>query len=137
MDVKKRARARTRARSRKISSDDTVTRARYSTRFVKYGISRMRKLKSWEFLLASNILGLFSSVAFASGFQLWEQDAASIGNYHAGIAAEAADASTAFYNPAGLVRIPNQQFVLGTDVILPSIKYTGTVNVNTLGNTPL
>ena len=47
------------------------------------------------------VIGLvsLSSYANASGFQLWEQDGASIGNYHAGYAAAANDASTAFYNP--------------------------------------
>lgn len=78
------------------------------------------------------ILG-FSANAAASGFQLWEQDGASIGNYHAGRAAEAADASIGYYNPAGLVRIPNKELVVGVDPILTSFKYDGTIQVNTLG----
>ena len=51
----------------------------------------------------------FTHQASASAFQLWEQDSATIGNYHAGRSAEAPDASTSYYNPAGLVRIKNQQ----------------------------
>ena len=58
----------------------------------------------------------------AAAFQLWEQDGASIGNYHAGYAAEANDASIAFYNPAGMVKIPNQQIVFATDAVLTSFK---------------
>jgi long-chain fatty acid transport protein len=76
----------------------------------------------------------FSSNVLASGFQLWEQDGASIGNYHAGRAAEAADASTNFYNPAGLVRIHNQQLVVGVSPILTNFVYKGTVAVNNLAD---
>lgn len=73
-------------------------------------------------------VGAFSvtSLAFASGFQLWEQDGASIGNYHAGYAALAEDASTGFYNPAGLTRIKKPQLVLAADLVTPHFNYSGT-----------
>ncbi len=74
-----------------------------------------------------------STPVMAAAFQLWEQDGASIGNYHAGRAAEAPDASTAYYNPAGLIRIPNQQVVFGLDPILTDFKFRGTVGVATQG----
>lgn len=80
---------------------------------------------------AAGLIGS-SDVAMAAAFQLWEQDAASIGNYHAGIAATADDASTSFYNPAGLVRIKNQQFVVGADPVVTSFLYRGSVQVNTI-----
>lgn len=87
-------------------------------------------------LYASGMLGM-SSQAIASGFQLWDQDGASIGNYHAGYAALAKDASTAFYNPAGITRIKNQQLVFGAVEITSNLKYNGTIAVNTLnGNAP-
>lgn len=70
-----------------------------------------------------------STQVLASGFQLWEQDGASVGNYHAGYAAEASNASTAFYNPAGLTRIKNQQLVVGASGIRTHIKYVGDVGV--------
>jgi long-chain fatty acid transport protein len=85
------------------------------------------------------LLMISSGVFFASphinaaAFQLFEQDGASIGNYHAGRSAVAEDASTAFYNPAGLVRIKNQQLVLGLDPVVTDIKFHGTVDVNTVG----
>jgi len=79
-------------------------------------------------MTSAGVLGLTQPV-MASGFQLWEQDGASIGNYHAGIAASAEDASTAFYNPAGLVRIHNQQVVVGVDPIMTDIRFNGTVKV--------
>lgn len=75
----------------------------------------------------------FSTHAMAAAYQLWEQDGASIGNYHAGRAAEAPDASTAYYNPAGLIRIHNQQVVFGLDPVLTNFKFNGTVDVATEG----
>ncbi len=82
----------------------------------------------------------FSTYVLASGYQLWEQDGGSIGNYHAGRAAIAEDASTAFYNPAGLVRIPNQQLVVAIDPITTDFLFDGTVEVSTFippNNVPL
>lgn len=72
--------------------------------------------------------------AIAAGFQLWEQDGASVGNYHAGYAAQAADASTAFYNPAGITRFKNQQIVLAGVGVATNVQYKGTVAVNTINN---
>lgn len=65
----------------------------------------------------------------ASAFQIWEQDGASVGNYHAGYAAEANDASVAWYNPAGIPRIQNQQVVAGVSAIQTNLKYTGNVGI--------
>jgi long-chain fatty acid transport protein len=86
------------------------------------------------FLLMSAIgtMGL-STTASAAAFQLWEQDGASVGNYHAGRAAEAPDASTAYYNPAGLIRIHNQQVVFGLDPVITDFKFRGTVGVSSAG----
>lgn len=74
--------------------------------------------------------------AFAAAFQLWEQDGGSMGNYHAGRAAIAEDASTNYYNAAGLVRIHNQQLLLGLTPTATDIRFQGTVAVNTLGTGP-
>ena len=88
----------------------------------------------WLFLsiIATSAVS-FTNQLLAAGYQLWEQDGASIGNYHAGRAAIAEDASTAFYNPAGLVRIPNQEIVLGVVPIMTGIQFRGTVETSTLG----
>jgi len=75
---------------------------------------------------------VLSVESFGSGFQLFEQDGASVGNYHAGYAAEAADASTAFYNPAGITRFQNQQIVIAGVGVATNVKYKGTVAVNTI-----
>lgn len=93
----------------------------------RFNFQRLFKVMS-----AAGMIGL-SNHAMAAAFQLWEQDGASVGNYHAGRAAEAPDASTAFYNPAGLVRIHNQEVVLGLDPILTDFKFNGTMDVGTAG----
>lgn len=88
-------------------------------------------------LITMGAIGITFTVN-ASGFQLWEQSAASVGNYHAGYAAEAADASINFYNPAGITRFKNQQFVIGAAAILTSFKYRGDVSVSTIfANLPM
>ncbi|HTM63675.1 MAG TPA: outer membrane protein transport protein [Gammaproteobacteria bacterium] len=94
----------------------------------------MKLFQIRKIIIATCVAGLYgySSCSLASAFQLWEQDAASIGNYHAGYAASADDASIAFYNPAGISRFKNQQVVFGVDSVLTSFKYRGTVAVNNL-----
>lgn len=77
-------------------------------------------------MCATGLLGI-SHPASASGFALFEQDAASVGNYHAGRAVMS-DASTAYYNPAGNAQFNNQELILGDVFITSSLKYTGTVS---------
>lgn len=72
-----------------------------------------------------------STQSFAAAFQLWEQDGGTLATYHAGYAALANDASTAWYNPAGIPRIKNQQAVFGAVAIMPNFKYRGSVTVTT------
>lgn len=77
-----------------------------------------------------------TSPVIATSFQSWTQDAGSIGNYHAGRAAIAEDASTNFYNPAGLIRIHNQQLLAGGTPTTTDVRFRGTVATNTLGTGP-
>jgi len=86
-----------------------------------------RQLGLYKIAVFLALTGCFSPMVLASSFQVSGQDAASIGNDHAGGAASAEDASTAFYNPAGLIRIKNQQFVAGGAAALSNLRYSGTV----------
>jgi long-chain fatty acid transport protein len=71
--------------------------------------------------------------AQASGFAITEQSASGLGAAYAGGAAEAADPSTIFYNPAGMVRLPGRQFAISGQFIRPSARL-GNVNAgNGLG----
>src|SRR5579883_1192387 len=88
-------------------------------------------------LCVSGALSLSTQV-FASGFQLWEQDVASIGNFHAGYAASVDNASIAFYNPAGITLIKNQQIVFGGAELMSDFKFNGTLTVTGVnGGLPL
>lgn len=64
--------------------------------------------------------------AAASGFALLEQGASGMGNAYAGGAAVAEDASTIFFNPAGLSRLSGKQIVVAAHAIRPSAKFAGT-----------
>lgn len=73
------------------------------------------------------LLGLmgFSGAALASGFQLFEADGAGVGDFYAGGAAEADSASTAYFNPAGLVRIPHTELSVSGVGIFSRSQFTG------------
>ena len=76
--------------------------------------------------LPAIIGGLYSSAAGASGFQLFEENASGIGTAFAGSAAVAEDASTVFYNPAGMAYLPagKKNIAFGVDAIKPSVKFS-------------
>ncbi|WP_419421176.1 OmpP1/FadL family transporter [Legionella sp. D16C41] len=78
-------------------------------------------------ILSATIATILMSNAYAGSFSLYtESSAVAVGNFGAGIAAEAADAATGWYNPAGLSLIHDQQVVFGGSGVFPSSKITGT-----------
>jgi long-chain fatty acid transport protein len=66
---------------------------------------------------------LMHAAAHAGGFVLNEMSAASVGNAHAGAAALAEDASTIYYNPAGLARMRGRQLMMAGSAIRPSAEF--------------
>ncbi len=84
-------------------------------------------------------LGLFSTLAgistgvFAAGSYTPLMNVADLGNAYSGGAAIAQDASTNYYNSAGLVRIPHQQLVVSATGVLAHVKYTGSASAPGLG----
>ncbi len=62
--------------------------------------------------------------AGASGYQLMEQNASGLGNAYAGAAAAAEDASTIFFNPAGMSLIGSRQAVFVGHFIKPSADFS-------------
>jgi long-chain fatty acid transport protein len=62
----------------------------------------------------------------AAGFALGEQNASGLGNAFAGQAAVATDASTIFFNPAGMTLLTGRQFSVSADYISPSARFSGT-----------
>ena len=66
------------------------------------------------------LLALGTQQAMASGFQLLEQNASGLGNAYAGSAAVAENASTIYYNPAGMTYLGNQEYSVGLNLIQPT-----------------
>ncbi|PKO73740.1 MAG: aromatic hydrocarbon degradation protein [Betaproteobacteria bacterium HGW-Betaproteobacteria-17] len=77
-------------------------------------------------LAASLVLAACANHAHAAGFALIEQNASGLGNAYAGQAAVAADASTIFFNPAGMTLLPDRQAVVAGHLIKPQAEFTGT-----------
>jgi len=65
-----------------------------------------------------------SGAVHAAAFQLIEQNASGLGNAYAGSAAIAENASTIFYNPAGMTYLPGLNVSAGLNMIGPSFKFT-------------
>lgn len=78
-------------------------------------------------IISTAVLSVIAvSAAQAGAFSLYtESSPAALGNYAAGVAAEAADASTGWYNPAGLALLHTQQATFGGTGVFPSSKLTG------------
>jgi len=62
----------------------------------------------------------------ASGFALIEQSGSGMGNAFAGGAAVADDATTVFFNPAGMSRLKGSEFAASVHAITPSAKFSDT-----------
>jgi long-chain fatty acid transport protein len=73
------------------------------------------------------------TLAHAAGFALIEQNASGLGNAYAGQAASAQDASTIFFNPAGMTVLPDSQLVLAGNLIRPQAEFSGTVSPAIVG----
>ncbi|WP_068809420.1 OmpP1/FadL family transporter [Thauera phenolivorans] len=75
-------------------------------------------------ILPVAMLALGSGSAAAAGFQLLEQNASGIGNAYAGSAAVAENASTIYFNPAGMTQLQARELSVGLSLVRPSFKFT-------------
>jgi len=92
--------------------------------------SKMRIKKVVLAMLPAMVGGLYASVAGAAGFQLLEQNASGLGMAYAGSAAVADNASTVFFNPAGMAYLPKgKNIAFGVDAINPSSKFSNNGSV--------
>ena len=69
-----------------------------------------------------------STLASAAGFALIEQSGSGMGNAFAGAAATAEDASTIFFNPAGMSKLEGTQVTVGAHVIDLSAKFSNSAS---------
>jgi long-chain fatty acid transport protein len=86
--------------------------------------------------LVAAVTGVFAGgagTAAAAGFALIEQSGNGMGNAFAGAAATAEDASTIFFNPAGLTRLDGRQVAFAGHIVAVSAEFTDNGNSVTAG----
>ncbi len=81
------------------------------------------KMKTIARLMPLLALGLASGHASAAGFQLLEQNASGLGNAYAGSAAVAENASTIYFNPAGMTFLQDREASVGLNFVRPTFKF--------------
>ncbi len=86
--------------------------------------------------LAGSLLG-YSLSAAGAGFALVEQSVPGLGNAFAGAAASAEDATTIWFNPAGMTRIEGTQFIGAAHVITPNLSFRNRGSSTTIGASSL
>jgi len=75
-------------------------------------------------------------LADAGSFSLSEQSVSGLGTAYAGGAAQAEDASTLFFNPAGIVLLDQSELQFGGHVLVPSATFTNQGSRDNLPGTP-
>ena len=74
-------------------------------------------------LIALALLAVASGTASASGFQLTEQNVSGLGNAYAGSAAATDNASTIYFNPAGMTQLQDREASAGLAAVGPSFRF--------------
>jgi len=87
-----------------------------------------RNSHSW-LIPATASLTLIPTLASASGFALLEQSASRLGTAFAGTAAAADDATTVFFNPAGMTALREPEVVVSASGIGISSEFRNTSSV--------
>lgn len=90
-------------------------------------------------VLSSLVGGLYSTQVSAAGFALIENSASGMGNAFAGGSAIADDASTVWFNPAGMMRLNGEQMVVAGHFIATKADFNdaGSNTGSNAGNIPL
>jgi long-chain fatty acid transport protein len=79
----------------------------------------------------------FAHQARGAAFALAEHGVSGLGNAYAGAAADAEDASTVWWNPAGMARLPRGKHLLfGAHLIIPSTDFTNNGSVPAAASNP-
>ncbi len=90
---------------------------------------KMRRLVLSSAAIVSSVV---TPAAFAAAFQLYELGTPIIGTAGVGQAAVASDASTAYFNPAGMSLLPGSQFMLGSQLLVPHANFARNVGATTI-----
>jgi long-chain fatty acid transport protein len=95
---------------------------------------KKQSLYIWNtLLLVGCIVFISAGSAYGAGFALIEQSVSGLGNAYAGGAASAEDASTIFFNPAGLTRLGGRQLILGAHLIMPYANFSNKGSTHVTG----
>jgi long-chain fatty acid transport protein len=87
--------------------------------------------------MAPSLAALMTGETHASAFALAEQGASGMGNAYAGAAAVAEDASTVWWNPAGMARLPaGRHLLFAGHAIVPSTKFNNGGSTAAAGSNP-
>lgn len=89
--------------------------------------------KTIFFVFAVAVISGSTAKVFANGFALSEQSASGLGNAFAGGGASVEDASTLFFNPAGMTYLPNNQLVIAIHAIRSSTEFNNNGSQNIFG----
>lgn len=73
--------------------------------------------------LALAILSTMPSLALASSFQLLEQSPSHLGNAFAGTASNIMDATSVYFNPAGISQLEGRHITLGANLVFTESKF--------------
>jgi long-chain fatty acid transport protein len=91
-----------------------------------------------KFLWISVMLAVSSANVYAAGFGLIDNSVANMGNAYAGAAASAEDASTIWFNPAGMAELEDGTHIsAGVHVVKPTAEFTNNGSVNNLTASPI
>lgn len=98
----------------------------------------VKRLLFWAIIGGTIVLGM-AGAAHGSGFAVSEQSVKGLGYANAGVAAVAEDASTIFFNPAGLVHLDGRSGQINTHIIAPTAEFRnqGSVTSPAAGGVPL
>jgi len=83
--------------------------------------------------LTAAVLAGLPATGFASSFQILEQSPSLIGTAFSGTASRAEDASTVFFNPAGMARLDGASTTLGGNIILVQSEFEDEGSTNAAG----
>lgn len=94
----------------------------------------MKKLNQVMRVCVAAALATFAGTAVAGGLAIGTQSGSGTGNAFAGGAASAEDASTVWYNPAGMTALPGKtNFSIAVHAIKPSFKFQNTASTLPIG----
>lgn len=91
-----------------------------------------------KFLWLSIMLAASSANVYAAGFGLIDNSVANMGNAYAGAAASAEDASTVWFNPAGMAELDDGTHVsAGVHIVKPTAEFSNKGSTRTLKAAPI